>query len=213
VPYAPFWDVNFNCEEVKPGAPFEFTTMNLQRSLEGTPMATAVPGDAVRTYDAFAWRAHFGQQFGLPNVVLPQYAYRADLNTVEHSREMLAWAFIHNNVLWPAYIQRHVVFEFWTRVEVPFGMGDTVFHPYWNNGVNASPQSVRVSWWDKRDGSAALLGAVNWSGQPVEAVIDLPPALQKRAMRVDPESGQSLPGGASIHLVIQPHDLRVVRLQ
>jgi len=213
VPYSPFWDVNFNCEEVKPAEPFEFTKMNLQRSLEGTPMATAVSSDDARNYDAFAWRAHFGEQFGLPNVVLPQYGYRPDLNTNEHSREMIAWTFIHNNMLWPAYIPRHAVYDFWSKVEEPFGMGDTVFHPYWRNEVKASPQSVRVSWWEKRDASAALLAAVNWSNQPVEAVIDLPEPLRDRSDRVEMESGKTYPPGTTVKLTIPPHDIRVLRLR
>ncbi len=214
VPYSPFWDINFNCEEVKPAKPFEFTKMDLQKSLEGTPMAQPVDGEGVRSHDAFAFRAHFGKQFGIPNVVLPQYGYRGDLNTNEHSREMLSWTFLHNNMLWPAYIPRQPVYDFWSKVEVPFGMGDTVFHPYWNNGVSAQPECIKASFWSKPAGNDFILAAANWSGEKVTATISLPDALQSFAQCVDMESGETLScKNKTLSVPIPPYDLRVFRFQ
>jgi len=213
-PYSSFWDVNFNCEEVKPQRPFGFTAMNLQRSLEGTPMARRVDSADARDFDALAWRAHFGQQFGLPNVVLPQYGYSPALNTNEHSREMLAWTFLHNNLLWPAYIQRHVVYKFWSKVEVPFGMGAAEFHPYWRNGVTARPAGVKVSFWSKPGGRDYLLGAVNFSGKAASATVSLPKALEGFGACVDMESDEVLScAGGALLATIPPYDLRAFRFR
>ena len=210
VPYSPFWDMNFNCEEVKPRRHFGFTSMNLQDSLEGAPMAKRVD-DAGRSFDAFAFRAHFGRQFGLPNVVLPQYGYDPKLKTNEHSREMLAWTFLHNNLLWPAYIPSRVVYDFWSKVEVPFGMGDTTFHGYWENGVTAKPACVRVSTWSKPDGEAYLLAAASFSDQAVPAEIALPAALAGFGSCVDMESGEPFVSEGALAVTIPAHDLRVFR--
>ncbi|HJN17451.1 MAG TPA: hypothetical protein QGH10_18240, partial [Armatimonadota bacterium] len=213
VPYSPFWDVNFNCEEVKPSAPFGFTSMNLQDSLEGTPLAKRVDSDEARSFDAHAFRAHFGEQFGVPNVVLPQYGYKPALNTPAHSREMLSWTFLHNAMLWPAYIPSQPVYEFWSKVEVPFGMGDTEFHPYWANGVAPRPASVKVSYWSKAERDDFLLAAANWSEQEVSATIPLPEALRQFNACVDMETGEALECGDTLRATLPPHDLRAFRFQ
>lgn len=213
VPYSPFWDANFNCEEVKPSKVFEFTAMNLQRSLEGAPSARREDAEGVRSFDAFAFRAHFGQQFGLPNVVLPQYGYNPTLKTAAHSREMLAWTFVHNNILWPAYIPAQPVYAFWSKVEVPFGMGDAVFQPYWRNGIAVEPTCVRVSCWSKPNEKDYLLAAANWSSEAASATIVLPGALCRFGRCVDMESGESLPCRESLRVSIPAFDLRVFRFQ
>ncbi len=214
VPYSPFWDVNFNCEEVKPEKPFEFTKMGLQKSLEGAPMARLVDSEEARSYDAFAFRAHFAEQFGIPNVVLPQYGYQPNLNTDEHSREMLAWTFLHDALVWPAYIQAPPVYKFWSTVEIPFGMGDAVFHPYWHNDVTAEPACVKVSYWSKPAGNDFILAVANWSAEKATAAIRLPDALGQFAQCVDMESGETFScKDKTLAAPIPPHDLRVFRFQ
>ncbi len=213
VPYSSFWDVNFSCEEVKPAKPFEFTRLNLQKRLEGMPMARVVEGEQALSYDAFAYRAHFGEQFGIPHVVLPQYGYRSDLSTNEHSREMLAWTFVHDNLLWPAYIPEGPVYAFWSRVEIPFGMGDAVFHPYWRNDATAQPACIKVSYWSKPAGDDFLLAVANWSGEKATAAVRLPQALQRFGRCVDMESAEVVSCKDTLSAAVPPYDLRVFRFQ
>ena len=51
---------------------------------------------------------------------LPQYGHVRKLYQPCNAREMLSWAFLHNNYLWPAYIPHAIVYEFWSKVEIPF---------------------------------------------------------------------------------------------
>jgi len=75
-PLSSFWDVEFHGEEVKPAKPFEFTQWYLQKTLSGAPSAKPASADAPRSYDALAFRCSYGQQFGIPQMLLPQYGHR-----------------------------------------------------------------------------------------------------------------------------------------
>ena len=186
-PLGSFWDVPFHGEEIKPKADLDCTRWALQSRLSGHPIPDAPDPKAQRSFDALAHRAHCGAQFGMPIMYLPQYGHSRDLYKPCNAREMLAWTFPHNNLLWPAYIPHGVVYEFWNKVEVPFGMADTEFHPYWDNGVRARPECVRVSYWKRRDGDRYLLAAANWSTEPVDAAVELPGAMKVFRSGTDPE--------------------------
>ena len=210
-PYASFWDVNFNGEEIKPKAKFEFTKMNLQKSLEGHPCAILKDSDDSRTFDAFSYRAIFGRQFGIPTMILPQYGYLPKLKLVEHSREMLSFTFLHNNLLWPAYIPTQPVYEFWSKVEVPFGMGDTTFHPYWENGIAVAPECIKVSFWQKRGRDDYLIAVANWGDNRTTAAIKLPPPLAAYNECVDMEANERIQTARPWRVAVPAHDLRVFR--
>jgi len=211
VPYSSFWDASFSCEAVKPDRPFGFTAMSLQKSLEGAPMARQVDTADARDFNAFAHRAHFASDFGMPKLVLPQYGYRADLRTVAHSREMLSWTFLHNNLLWPAWIPYREVYDFWSKVEIPFGMGDTVCHPYWKNGIGTGSQAAKLSYWKKDDTDDYLVAIANWSGKPVTAKVELPPFLARFGTCLDMEKGETIKVNDNWPVEMPPHDLRVFR--
>ena len=210
-PYMSFWDATLNGEEIKPETKFGFTRMVLQRRLKGAPVAIPAKDGGERSYDAFTYRCIYGKQFGMPQVFLPQYGYIPELKLNEHSRETLSINFLHNSLLQVAYIPAQPVFDFWNKVEVPFGMGDTVFHPYWDNGVRAEPPCVRVSYWKKETTEDYLVAVANWSGEPVTAQVVLPPPLDNFPAGRDMESGERLDTAGDFEAALPPHDLRVFR--
>lgn len=212
-PYCSFWDMNFNGEEIKPEAKFQATALNVQKDLRGNPIAILDPAENDPEYNAYAYRAIFGRQFGLPSMVLPQYGYLPQLNIPEHSREMLSLTFVHNNLLWPSYIPSKPVYDFWSKVEVPFGMADTEFFPYWNNGIRTSAPCIKASYWKKPGGDDYLVAIANWSGQPVDAKITLPKPLSAAKQCVEMESGTTLPMNSELTISIPAHDLSVLRLK
>jgi hypothetical protein len=129
----------------------------------------------------------------------------------ELSRELLSFSFLHNNLIWPAYIAQPPVFDFWNKVEVPFGMGDTTFHPYWENNVTCQPACIKVSYWKKDGRDDYLVAVANWSDKPAEARIQLPPALAGFTQCRDMEKDETLPTGQDWLVTVPAHDLRVFR--
>jgi len=212
LPLSSFWDVNFHGEGIKPRCKFEATDLFLQKRLAGHPIAPAAEASAERSWDAYAYRSANGPQFGLPVMYLPQYSRVKGLYVKEHSREHLSWTFLHNNLLWPAYVPAGPVYEFWRKVEIPFGMGHALFHPYWDNDAAATPPCIRVSYWTKPGRSACLLAAANWSAKGEPARIELPPALRSFGSCVDAETGEKTGvTGAALQVDVPHHDLRVFR--
>lgn len=212
-PFSSLWDMNFNGEEVKPNAPFQATALNIQKDLHGDPLAILDPAQKDPDYNAYAFRAIFGQQFGLPSMYLPQYGYLPELKLPQHSREMLSLTFMHNNLLWPAYIPAEPVYEFWSKVEVPFGMADTEFFPYWTNGIQTSAPFIKASYWKKSKSEDYLLALSNWSDRPVQAKITLPKPLSTAKQCIEMESGTTIPMNLELTISIPAHDLRVLRLK
>jgi len=210
-PLASFWDLNFHGEALKPKKPFEFTQWNLQKRLEGHPITPTAQPDAERSSDAFAYRASQGAQFGLPIMLLPQYGYVRELYRKEHAREMLSWTFLHNNLLWPAYVPAGPVYECWRKVEIPFGMGDAEFHPYWDNDLQCQPNTVRASYWSKPGEQDYLLAVANWSAKVQRATIALPPCFRPFRQCRDLESSVAIPVQKSVEITVPPHDLRMLR--
>jgi hypothetical protein len=211
-PYMSFWDVCFHGEEVKPQKKFEATRMFLQKRLQGNPCAIVAESEEERSWDAFYYRcASSGIPFGLPIMYLPQYGYIAGLSLTEHAREHLSWTFLHNSILWPAYIPPQPVYDFWSRVEIPFGMGDTVFHPYWDNQVVAEPPWIKVSYWQKEGTEDYLVAVANWSEAEARAQIRLPAPLASCAACLDLEKGERVAVDRAWPVQVPAHDLRVFR--
>ena len=211
-PLGSFWDIPFHGEEIKPKADLDCTRWSLQARLSGNPIPGAPDPEAERLFDALVYRAHCGVQFGMPIMYLPQYGHTRELYKPCNAREMLAWTFPHNNYLWPAYIPHGVVYEFWNKVEVPFGMGNTEFHPYWDNGIRSEPECVRVSYWKRRAADRYLLAVANWSHEPANAVVELPGALKAFRSGADPESGAEAALDGEWRVTVPGCDLRVLVL-
>jgi len=209
LPVCSFWDIAFHGEEIKPKAKFEATMLFLQKDLKGNPIPGPAEPEAARDYNAVAYRTLFGTQFGIPHMYLPQYAYVPAFNIKEHSREILSFTFLHNNLLWPAYIPEKPVYEFWDKVEVPFGMGDTIFHPYWNNGIKTHPECIRLSYWKKVDENTYLIAIANWSDKTVQAGIELPEFLTLGLYASDLETGEKASLTKNWAVTVPAHDLRV----
>lgn len=212
-PYMSFWDATVNGEAIKPGEKFETTKLVTQNILIGDPLTKAAPEEDARSYDAFALRAMYGAHSGIPNLFLSQYSYKPEFKINEHSREILSLTFPTDVRLWSAYIPPQPVYDFWSKVEVPFGMGDTTFFPYWTNNVQSSPASARVSYWKKNDAEDYLVAVANWAGAEINARVLLPPHLARLANRLEMESGAKVDAGDSLSATIPAHDLRVFRLK
>lgn len=210
-PYMSFWDAALNGEEIKPKKKFEFTRTFLQKRLYGNPVGLVDDDESIRSYDAFSYRCAHGAQSGLPAMFLPQYGYVSSLKTNEHAREILSFTFLHNDTLWLAYIPSQPVLEFWRKVEVSFGMGDTDFFPYWENAIKSEPECIRVSYWKKKKAKDWLVAVANWSGRKTEASIQLPPSLSAIATWREMETGRQTPAGRQWKVTIPAHDLRVFR--
>ena len=210
-PYMSFWDINFHGEEIKPRTKFEITKLFLQKMLSGKPIPGPAKPDAERSYDAFYYRAGYGAQYGIPVMYLPQYGYKKHLNIAEHSREHLSWTFLHNNILWPAYIPMQIVNDFWKKVEIPFGMGDTIFYPYWKNSIESHPDCIKVSYWKKKGKKDYLVAIANWSSKPVKAKIKLPSFLSGFHSCLDMEEGKTINIKETLEIDIPHHNLKVFR--
>jgi len=207
-----FWDVEFHGEEVKPAKPFEFTQWYLQKTLSGAPSAKPASADAPRSYDALAFRCSYGQQFGIPQMLLPQYGHRIPALRPEFSRETLSFTFLHNVLLWPAYIKTGPVYDFWNKVTIPFGMEDVEFHGHWDNEIVSQPDCVRVSYYQKKSTSEYLIAVANYSDQPVDAILKLPLSMGNSSSAVNLESGQQVPVASPWRINVPAHDLRVYRM-
>lgn len=211
-PLSSFYDGNVNGEEIKPQKALDFGRMTSQDLLRGEPIAKTEK-EFLTNYSGAAYRAIFGPQFGPVNFILPQYAYLPELKTTANTRDMLAITFVHNNQLWNAYVETSVVYAFWDKVEIPFSMGDTEFHGYWDNGVIASPDGIKVSYWKKPGTEDYLVAVANWTEKATEAVVKLPKILLGSAKAVDMESRESVSPGDPWRVQIPAHDLRVFRIQ
>lgn len=209
LPVCAFWDVAFHGEEVKPRVKFEFTELFLKTNLKGNPIAISDADTRDNSYNAASYRALYGPQFGVPHMLLPQYAYLPEFNIPAHSREILSFTFLHNNLLWPAYIPAGPIYDFWKKVEIPFGMGDTEFFPYWDNNIKTAPECVKLSYWKKKNKDKYLVAVSNWSDKPVEAGIKLPDFLNSLPQVSDMETGKKVNLAKEWTVNIPAHDLRV----
>lgn len=208
-PYMSFWDMAVNGEEVKPAKNYDATKLFLQQRLKGDPIAVFGPGKT--SYDGFAYRTIYGPQFGLPNMYLPQYGYVKELMVPENSREMLSLTFPHNSVIWAAEVLAQPIYDFWSKVEVPFGLGDSTFFPYWDNGVKTSVPNIKVSYWKKNGKNDYLVSLSNWADTASEVTVTLPAALTGFKTTIDMESGEKVAAGKTMTVKVPAHDLRAFR--
>lgn len=211
-PLSSFFDGAVNGEEIKPQGALDFGRMVSQDLLRGAPIAKPEKQFA-NGHGGAAYRAVFGPQFGPVNFILPQYAYLPELKTAENTRDVLAATFVHNSQLWNAYVESGMIYEFWNKVEVPFGMGDALFHGYWDNGITSSPEGIKVSYWKKPKSDDYLVAVANWTDRAAEAVVNLPPAILIAGEASDMESGQKVSLGKDFRVSVPGHDLRVFRIQ
>jgi hypothetical protein len=203
--------MTINGEEIKPSTKFGFSNMALQKSMEGNPIAISSKSEEDKNYNAFGFRSCFGRQFGVDNLLLPQYGYDTTLNIPEHAREMLSFVFLHDVRMRPAYIPVSTVTDFWNKVELPFGLEDTKFYPYWNNGVKSEPTCLKISYYKKNKAEDFLVAVANWSGAEVRGSVKLPSEILAVKSGRDMESGETMTVSKDWLVTIRPHDLRVFR--
>ncbi|MCF7837835.1 MAG: hypothetical protein K9N49_04325, partial [Candidatus Marinimicrobia bacterium] len=218
--YTSFWGLAFMGELFKPGDWFDMTKWYLQQDLFAPRMLASPEPDAPRSYDAFVYRALYPQaQFGIPTMILPQYSKgSADPPTQRRmnqdpalAREMLAFTFLHDQILWPSRVHVYTVYSFWEKTRMA-EWADATFHPYWSNGLATAPEAVRASYWRREDG-AHLVAVANWSSAPVTAEWALPATAVGVDEVLDVERGETLPAVAGrLAAEIPPHDLRVFRM-
>ena len=110
-------------------------------------------------------------------------------------------------------METSLVYDFWNKVEVPFGMGDSEFHGYWENGIITSPAGVKVSYWKKPGSEDYLVAVANWTENSVEASVKLPKSLLIAGKGMDMESGKEVPVGSEWLVPVPAHDLRVFRIR
>jgi hypothetical protein len=212
-PLSAFWDVEFHGEEIKPSTPFEFTQYYLQNTLTGAPIAGPASADSQRSYNSVTFRCSYGKQFGMPQMLLPQYGHKILKPHPELSREILSFTFLHDVLLWPAYIDDATVYKFWNQVEVSFGMGDTLFYSYWENGVVSEPESIRVSYWKKTASDEYLIAIANWGDTSTEASIRLPDFMKTFPTALDMEKEKPVTISDPWKITVPAHDLRVFILK
>ncbi len=215
VPIGSFYDVYLEGEGIKPTEPFQMSTVFLQTRIGTEGKLTAIDEDQPRSYDAIGYRVQMGSRLGVPQILLPQYGYVSKMATPEHSRELLSFTFLHNTMITPAMVDVGAILDFWNTVEIPFGMSDTEFFPFWNNGVKSDPECVRVSYLKKQEQDDFLIGVANWSDKPVTANVRLPIShFGQFTNAVNVESGDQVPiGSGEFEVSIPAHDLRVLRVQ
>ncbi len=61
----------------------------------------------------------------------------------------------------------------WRRLDA-FGFADAVFHPYWENGIATTPESVKASYWQRADGRRLYVISNLDPEQAVDAHVELP---------------------------------------
>jgi hypothetical protein len=214
-PINSFVDVEFHGEAFKPRHPFEFTQWALQNEFTAAPLLPPAKKGTPRSYDAIAYRTYFGTNYGTPTMLLPQYGYVAELGKRKDlAREMLAWTFLHNTLLWPAYIKSSTVFDFWKKVNIPFSLKNAIFKGYWENGIKSSPECVRVSWYYNKKTNEYLLVIANFSKESVTAQITIPNAMKQLKYIANMETGKTLEKSGNILAIeIPAYDLRVIHLK
>ncbi|MDD3726448.1 MAG: DUF6067 family protein, partial [Candidatus Ratteibacteria bacterium] len=209
-PYASFFDCCFCGEMIKPKKPYDWTHTYLQERIECRPIAPPPTGEI--NYELYPYRALFSPFYNMPIFYLPQYGYVKELGRMpELSRETLSITFLHNTILWPAYIYSSTVYDFWRKVEIPFGMGDTIFYPYWENGTKTNYEFIKASYWKKENRDDYLVAVANWSDENVVASIKLSEQLSKFESCMDMESGEKIKIENGLEIEIQKHNLRVFR--
>ena len=165
-------------------------------------------------YDFLSYRSIFNHSSGSPMMFLPQYGIcrRNDYWRDDLTREILAFIMVHDTLLWATNIKNPPVFRFWEKVTIPYGMGNSIFHGYWENGIKSKPASVRCSYYSKQNCEDYLLVIGNFDDKANTAEIVLPAVMQKLPA-VDQENGKAIEHDANLKVKIPAHDLRVIRFQ
>lgn len=176
-----FWGVAIHGEEFKPRKVCGLSEMLLVDRQSGNPVMNAPPKDAKTDYSGVLWRIQYSPyRWGLPQIHLSQYAFNREWSRdPKTGREMLALCFPNNTLFDPSYAHWPTGDKFHKDVTMPFVMSSARFHGYWENQIKTSAPFIKVSYWEKKDGSRDYLVAVaNWSDRDATAVIELPDFLR-----------------------------------
>ncbi|MCF7847964.1 MAG: DUF6067 family protein [Kiritimatiellales bacterium] len=228
-----FFGVLFHGEGMKPAERFDMTRWYLQTRLKsGTgdglkkSQASRLFGtdpDAERDYTAVGYRMNYPQrQIGIPMLILPQYGKatrdketnRARYHDPALAREMLAFVVLHNNIIWPTWINKSTITDYWKDVEIPFDIGNTEFHGYWEEKIKTNANTIKASYWKKNGENDYLVAVANWSNEEKTARIILPAFIVERGPGLDMETKtlvSPVDEQGHIELTVPRNDLRVLR--
>ena len=191
---ASFWSIAIHGEEFKPKRFLGLAEMLLSDRQTGAVMYGPPPG-AKRDYSGVLWRISYSPyRWGIPQAHLSQYCFlpnRTPEARRRAGRELLALCFVNNTLFDPTFADLRTGEDFHLRVTIPFGLGGTRFHGYWQNDVRSKPDCVKVSYWKKKDSRDWLVAVANWSEKDVTAEILLPPELQDAAYVCNMETTNS----------------------
>jgi hypothetical protein len=215
-----FWPILMHAEELVPNEPYGFTKFFLQELGVANERAkiwtTPADPNAKRSYDAYAYRASFGSQFGPAMLFIAQYGKPAEMTLRKNrpcARELLSYTFLHDTLVWPLRVSRAVVYEFWRKVRAPMGKKEWTFTPYFRNKVQTNHPAVKVSYWLAKDGKDVVIAAANWSEKDMNAKIQLPAELEWVNILTNMESGEAINISQGFETTIPSHDFRVFRSQ
>lgn len=226
--YQGFYSVLFHGEGMKPADRFDMTRWYLQTNLksskgnQGSRMFSVDP-DANRDWSAVGYRLSYPQrQIGIPMLVLPQYAKGTrdrETNKKRYhdpalAREMLSFVVPHDNIIWPTWIDKGTVIDFWKKALIPFGMKNVEFHGYWEDDVKTDADHVKASYWKKSDAEDYLVAVANWSDEETEVNVTLPKRILALGSGLDMENGEetkAVDQSGSFQLTVPAHDLRMLR--
>jgi|GEM_PF-856612 len=181
---ASFWALAIHGEEFKPKRLYGLADMLLVDRQIGNPLMSEAPAGAKRDYSGVLLRINYSPyRWGIPQAHLSQYCFLPkEFRNFKSTREMLALCFVNNALFDPSFAHCQTGEDFHLHVTMPYGMGNTVFHGYWKNGIQSKPDCVKVSYWKKKNERDWLVAVANWSKKNVSAEIVLPPELLNAAL-------------------------------
>jgi len=177
---------------------------------------SAPPPAAKRDYSGVLWRINYSPyRWGIPQAHLSQYCFTEFARDPRSGRELLALSFVNNSLIDPSFAHLQTGENFHLHVTIPFQMGGTIFHGYWNNDIHSKPDCIKVSYWKKPNARDWLVAVANWSERPVSAEIVLPPELLNAAYVYDMETTNRIHRWETVALPWKVHipamDLKVFR--
>lgn len=223
--YQSLWSLMFGGEGFKPADRYVYSDWYKQTKLHapGERVSLSEP-DAERNYDAIVYRMLYpGRQTGIPQMILPQYSKGMAEPELKKEmgrdpllvRELMAFSFPHNHFIWPAWVHNPTIYDFWKKVEIPYGMGDAEFHSYRENDVKTDADNVKASYWSKKDDDDYLVAVANWAKEDAKARVTLPSAIAKLRAGSDMETGETveLDDDGVLELTIPKLNLKVLRFR
>ena len=126
---------------------------------------------------------------GPDRMFLPQYRQVGKVQSPELAAHAIALAYVHNNMLYPSFINTDVIKRCQNRL-FGFGLEKAQFFPYWKknpDGISVSDPAIAASYWKNEKGLFITL--LNSVKKPVKASLKLPVKFAS-AKVFDPVTGE-----------------------